>query len=183
LHFDLYGMAGLEFDGDIDGMAGYIAGLAEDLKPFALQIETPFDFRSRDAQIEGFVALRRALELRGSAVRLVADEWCDTLADVREYARHRGAHMLQIKMPDMGSIADSAEAVLHCRASGLAAYLGGSCAETDLSARYSVHVGLATQPEMLLAKPGMGVDEALSIVGNEQARVLAQIWACNRRRG
>jgi methylaspartate ammonia-lyase len=28
---------------------------------------------------------------------------------------------------------------------------------------------------MLLAKPGMGVDEALSIVGNEQARLLATL--------
>ncbi|TIM50186.1 MAG: methylaspartate ammonia-lyase, partial [Mesorhizobium sp.] len=32
---------------------------------------------------------------------------------------------------------------------------------------------------MMLAKPGMGVDEAFSIVGNEQNRLLAML---NRRR-
>jgi methylaspartate ammonia-lyase len=37
----------------------------------------------------------------------------------------------------------------------------------------SVHVAVATQADMMLAKPGMGVDEAISIVGNEQSRLLA----------
>jgi methylaspartate ammonia-lyase len=36
---------------------------------------------------------------------------------------------------------------------------------------------------MQLAKPGMGVDEALTIVGNEQARFLALLRAKNARRG
>jgi methylaspartate ammonia-lyase len=64
---------------------------------------------------------------------------------------------------------------LVCQKNGVGAYVGGSCVETDLSARVSVHVAVATQADMLLAKPGMGVDEALSIVGNEQARLLATL--------
>jgi methylaspartate ammonia-lyase len=36
-----------------------------------------------------------------------------------------------------------------------------------------VHVALATGADQILAKPGMGVDEGMSIVGNEMARVLA----------
>jgi methylaspartate ammonia-lyase len=55
------------------------------------------------------------------------------------------------------------------------ALLGGSYAETDLSARASVHVALATQPDLLMAKPGVGVDEAISLVQNEMARTLASI--------
>jgi methylaspartate ammonia-lyase len=35
-----------------------------------------------------------------------------------------------------------------------------------------VHVALATGADQLLAKPGMGVDEGLSIVTNEMARTL-----------
>jgi len=50
--------------------------------------------------------------------------------------------------------------------------LGGSCVETDLSAKVSVHVALATQPTALLAKPGMGIDEALQIMRNEMNRAL-----------
>ena len=53
--------------------------------------------------------------------------------------------------------------------------MGGSCTETDLSAGVSVHVAVATQSDMMLAKPGMGVDEGLTIVGNEQNRLLAAL--------
>lgn len=182
LHFDLYGTAGLEFAGDIDAIADWLAGIEARLRPFRLRIETPFDFGSRDAQIDGFVRLRAALERRGAMLELVADEWCDTIDDVRAFAAAGAAHLVQVKMPDMGSLADSAEAVIECRVGPTRAYLGGSCAETDLSARAAVHVALATRPAMLLAKPGMGVDEALTIVSNEQQRTLATLRARAARR-
>jgi methylaspartate ammonia-lyase len=177
LHFDLYGTAGLEFDGDVEAIADFLARLGESLAPFRVRIETPFDFGSHAAQLDGFARLRAALARLGSAVELVADEWCDTLDDVRAFANSGAAHLVQIKMPDVGSLADSAAAVLECRRAGIEAYLGGSCAETDVSARAAVHVALATRPAMLLAKPGMGVDEGLTIVGNEQSRALAELRA------
>jgi len=179
LHFDLYGTAGVEFGGDIDAIAGMLCRVEADVAPLNLRIETPFDLGSRDAQIEGFLSLRAALTRLGSRIELVADEWCDTLEDVHEFARAGAAHLVQIKMPDIGSLNDSVEAVLACAATSTRAYLGGSCAETDLSARASVHVALATRPVMLLAKPGMGVDEALAIVGNEQSRALSLLRARN----
>jgi len=37
----------------------------------------------------------------------------------------------------------------------------------------SVHVAVATQVELMLAKPGMGVDEAYSLIVNEQSRLMA----------
>jgi methylaspartate ammonia-lyase len=37
----------------------------------------------------------------------------------------------------------------------------------------SVHVAVATQVELMLAKPGMGVDEAYSLIANEQSRLMA----------
>jgi len=40
-----------------------------------------------------------------------------------------------------------------------------------------VHVALATQPDIIMAKPGMGVDEAIALVQNEMARTLAWIRA------
>jgi methylaspartate ammonia-lyase len=182
LHFDLYGTAGLEFAGDIEAIADWLATIESSLRPFRLRIETPFDFGSRDAQIDGFLRLRAALNRRGAALELVADEWCDTIDDVRAFAAAGAAHLVQVKMPDMGSLADSAQAVIECQAGPTRAYLGGSCAETDLSARAAVHVALATRPVMLLAKPGMGVDEALTIVSNEQQRTLATLRARTARR-
>jgi len=38
-----------------------------------------------------------------------------------------------------------------------------------------VHVALATRPDIIMARPGMGVDEAISITQNEMARALAEM--------
>jgi methylaspartate ammonia-lyase len=177
LHFDLYGTAGRAFGNDMRAIADLLVRAQECVGSFRLHVETPFILGSRDEQIEGFVELKALLEARGSPVQLVADEWCDTLEDVRAFASRRAAHLVQIKMPDLGSLADCVAAVLVAKSAGLGAYLGGSCAETDLSARLAVHVGVATQADLLLAKPGMGVDEAITIVGNEQSRLIALLAA------
>jgi methylaspartate ammonia-lyase len=83
--------------------------------------------------------------------------------------------MIQIKMPDLGSIHNAVEARLACQDADVAAFLGGSYAETDLSARASVHVALACRSDLIMAKPGLEVDGAISLVQNEMARTLAQI--------
>ena len=96
-----------------------------------------------------------------------------TLADIEAFADTGAADYLQIKMPDLGSLTNSVEAVLRCRRAGVGAYLGGSCNETDVSARLTVHVGLATGADYMLAKPGFGIDEALMVMRNEMLRTLA----------
>jgi methylaspartate ammonia-lyase len=121
------------------------------------------------------VELRRRLRERGVPVALVADEWCNTLTDVEEFARAEAADYLQIKMPDLGSLARSVEAVLLCRRAGVGAYLGGSCNETDVSARLTVHVALATRADFMLAKPGFGIDEGLMLMRNEMLRTLKSL--------
>jgi len=65
------------------------------------------------------------------------------------------------------------EAVLYAKKFGVGAYVGGSCNETDGGARTAVHVSLASRPDQMLAKPGMGVDEGFMIVYNEMNRTLA----------
>jgi methylaspartate ammonia-lyase len=119
--------------------------------------------------------LRDYVRLRKMKVGLVADEWANTLDDIRAFIAAHAVDMIQIKMPDLGSVHNSIEAVLACKAGGIAAFLGGSCAETDLSARVAAHIALATQPDMIMAKPGMGVDEGVTLVRNEMARTLAWI--------
>ena len=88
-------------------------------------------------------------------------------------AREGAAHMIQIKTPDLGSLTNTVDAVMLCREAGVKAYLGGSCTETDVSARASAHVALATGPYQMLAKPGMGFDEGYMIVRNEIERTRA----------
>jgi methylaspartate ammonia-lyase len=77
----------------------------------------------------------------------------------------------------LGSVHNSVEAVLACKSKRAGTLLGGSYAETDLSARAAVHVALATQPDVIAARPGVGVDEAVSLVQNDMARTLASIHA------
>ncbi|TIQ45205.1 MAG: methylaspartate ammonia-lyase [Mesorhizobium sp.] len=179
LHFDVYGWIGLEIGLEPQPIADFICKVADAVPGFRLNIESPADFGSTQAQIENYAKIVSILDSRGSSARIVVDERCNTLEDIRLFAEARAAHLVQIKTPDVGSLADTARAVLLCKENGVGAYVGGSCTETDLSAQASVHISVATQADMMLAKPGMGVDEAFSIVGNEQNRLLAML---NRRR-
>jgi methylaspartate ammonia-lyase len=132
---------------------------------------------SREAQIEAIKTLREYVRLRKMQVQLVVDEWANTLEDIRAFVDAQAAHVIQIKMPDLGSVHNSVEAVLACKSGEVGAFLGGSCCETDLSAKVSVHIALATRPDMMMAKPGMGVDEGIMLVQNEMSRTLATVQA------
>ena len=175
LHIDVYGTIGAAFgNNNYAAMADYLAELEQAAKPFHLRIEGPMDCDcDRETQIVALAGLTAELDRRGIQVELVADEWCNTLEDIREFADRRAGHMVQIKTPDLGGINNTIEAVLYCKAHGIGAYQGGTCNETDRSAQVCVHCAMATQPVQILAKPGMGVDEGYMIVSNEMNRILA----------
>jgi methylaspartate ammonia-lyase len=182
LHFDVYGVLGIVMEQRLEQIVAVLIGMEEAARPFALRVEHPLDAGSRPAQIEQMAQLRRLLRSADSRVALVADEWANTIADIREFNRAGAADMIQIKTPDLGGLHHSVDAVLDCRRHGVLAHVGGSCCETDRSARACVHVALATGADQILAKPGMGVDEGLSIVGNEMARTLRLESACTPTR-
>ncbi|MBR5231872.1 MAG: methylaspartate ammonia-lyase [Clostridia bacterium] len=175
LHIDCYGTIGQIFGNhNYKDMADYIEELGKIAKPFLLRIEGPMDCDSdREAQIEALAGLTRELDSRGCDVELVADEWCNTLEDIKLFADAKAGHMVQIKTPDLGGVNNTIEAVLYCKEKGIGAYQGGTCNETDRSAQVCVHCAMATQPVQILAKPGMGVDEGYMIVYNEMERILA----------
>ena len=180
IHIDVYGTVGLIFNQDIPRIATYLDHLGKAAHPFAIRVECPLDAGSREAQCSALAELRTVLKSRGIAVEVVADEWCNTLEDIRYFADAGAADMIQVKTPDLGGIQNSIEAALYCKSKDIGVYLGGSGNETDTSARACVHVALATQPDQMLAKPGMGVDEGYMIMYNEMQRSLA-ILAANRR--
>ena len=175
LHIDVYGTIGAAFgNNNYEAMADYIAGLEQIAKPFHLRIEGPMDCDcDRETQIVALAGLTAELDRRGIDVELVADEWCNTLEDIKEFADRKAGHMVQIKTPDLGGINNTIEAVLYCQKKGIGAYQGGTCNETDRSAQVCVHCAMATHPVQILAKPGMGVDEGFMIVYNEMNRILA----------
>ncbi len=174
LHIDVYGTIGALFGHDnYEGMADYMLALEKAAKPFSLRIEGPMDAEERAQQIIDMRELTKTLDRRGINVELVADEWCNTLEDVIEFADQKAGHMAQIKTPDLGGINNTIEAVLYCESHGMGAYQGGSCNETDRSAQVCAHLAMATKPVQILAKPGMGVDEGFMIAYNEMQRILA----------
>lgn len=174
-HIDVYGTIGAAFgNNNYKAMADYIEELGRIAKPFHLRIEGPMDCDcDRETQMTALAGLTAELDTRGCDVELVADEWCNTLEDIKLFADNKAGHMVQIKTPDLGGINNTIEAVLYCKERGIGAYQGGTCNETDRSAQVCVHCAMATQPVQILAKPGMGVDEGYMIVYNEMNRILA----------
>ena len=173
IHIDVYGTIGLAFNGSTKAMAEYLVELEKAADGLLLRIEGPMDMGERKAQAEALADLTARIDGMTDGVQIVADEWCNTLEDIRYFADMKAGHMLQIKTPDLGGINNTAEAVLYCKDRGVGAYQGGTCNETDVSARACVHVAMAVKPDIILAKPGMGFDEGYMIVFNEMQRIIA----------
>jgi methylaspartate ammonia-lyase len=185
LHVDVYGVLGDLFGEPYDGddLVSYLADLERAAAPFDLQVEGPMDAGeavdgspadARAEQIRALATLREALADASVDVDLVADEWCNTLADVEAFVDADAADVVQIKTPDLGGLQRSARAVRYCEGTPVRSYLGGTCNETATTARACAHVALATDADQVLAKPGMGFDEGYTVVTNEMRRTLAR---------
>lgn len=172
LHIDVYGTIGILYNYDIKKIADYLAKLGKHAKQHNLYIEGPVDMEGKPKEIEALKAIKDELSGIGSPVKIVADEWCNTFEDIKDFCDADACHMVQIKTPDLGGIQNTIESVLYCKKSGMEAYQGGTCNETDISAKTCVHVACATRPERILAKPGMGFDEGYTIVNNEINRII-----------
>lgn len=173
IHIDVYGTLSEVFDNNFEDIANYMGELGEIAKPFQLRVEGPVDMDGKKEQIEALSKIRALMEKKSVDVQIVADEWCNTLQDIKDFTIGKAGHMIQIKTPDLGGINNSIEAVLYCKEHDMLAYIGGTCNETNRSAEVCAHIAMATSPVQYLGKPGMGVDEGYMIVYNEMSRVLA----------
>ncbi len=179
LHIDVYGTIGMAFDNGIDRIVDYLIELEENAKPFKLRIEGPVDAGNKEETIYYLKEITRKLNERNSSLEIVADEWCNTLEDIIDFANANAGHMLQIKTPDLGGVNNIIEAIIYCNKVGIGSYCGGTCNETNISAEVTTNIAIACQATQCLAKPGMGVDEGFMIVKNVMNRVLA---LANKRR-
>lgn len=174
IHIDVYGTLGVAFGNDnYEKIVSYMEKLCKIAKPFKLRIEGPVDVEDREKQMLALKEIRKLIDEKNINVEIVADEWCNTLEDIKYFADNKAGHIIQIKTPDLGGINNIVEAVLYCKEKNIGAYQGGTCNETDRSAQICAHIAMATGPDQILAKPGMGVDEGYMIVYNEMQRILA----------
>lgn len=173
LHLDVYGTIAMVFNNDYGRMITYFKELEKAAYPLKIRIEGPIDVEEREGQMLALKELTRLIDEEGMNVQIVADEWCNTLEDIKYFADNRAGHMIQIKTPDLGGIQNIIDAILYCKQMGVGAYQGGTCNETERSSQVCVHIAMAAKPDQILAKPGMGVDEGFMIVYNEMERILA----------
>lgn len=173
LHFDFHAALGRAYDNDLGKIGSYLGTIVDLAKPSRVYFEDPLLSRTADEALERMAGLRACIEEMGLDCGLIADEWANAPGGVRKFAFARAAHAIQIKMPDNGSLVNTIEAIRTCQENEILAYLGGSCNETDISARTTVHVGVAFGAWRMLTKPGLGFDEGVMIMTNEMNRVLA----------
>jgi len=174
LHIDVYGTVGIAFDNDIPRIVDYIETLEKTAQPFKLRLEGPIDAGNREDTMIALRDIRALLDQKNIDVEIVADEWCNTLEDIKYFADHKAGHILQIKTPDLGGLNNIAEAIIYCKEHHIGAYCGGTCNETNISAIATTNVAIACQADLCLAKPGMDVDGGFMIVKNEMERVIAR---------
>lgn len=172
-HLDVYGTIAIIFDNDLQKIVDYLKVLEESAAPFKLRIEGPGDLGNRKDQITFLSDVTRMLDEQDINVEIVADEWCNNLEDITLFAKAKAGHMLQIKTPDLGGVNNIVEAILICKEYGVGAYSGGTCNETNISSEITTNIAMAAGADQVLAKPGMGTDEGIMIVGNEMNRVIA----------
>ncbi|MEL5720371.1 MAG: methylaspartate ammonia-lyase [Treponemataceae bacterium] len=173
LHIDVYGTIGDFTNNDVEKMTAYLKTLEEAAKPFKLRIEGPMDMGDRESQMKCLAALTASLDKNNIKVELVADEWCNTIEDIKYFVDNKAGHMIQVKTPDLGGIQNTVEAILYCKENGVGAYCGGTCNETNRSAEVITNCSVAAGASQQLAKPGMGVDEGYMLVNNEMNRIVA----------
>ena len=85
IHLDIYGALGQIYDHRPGQMLGQLYAWEMAAKPYSLRIETPVLLDSRAAQIETMATLREYARFRKMTVQLVADEWANTLDDIRAF--------------------------------------------------------------------------------------------------
>ena len=179
LHLETYGTVGSAFENDYDAILSYCKALEQAASPFLLRLEGPVDAGNREDTMLALKEITRRLDEENIRIEIVADEWCNTLEDIKYFADNKAGHMLQIKTPDLGSIHNVAEAILYCKQKGILAYSGGTCNETNITAEATTSVAIACEADVCLAKPAMDVDSGYMIVNNFMERT---IQLSNRRK-
>lgn len=119
LHFDVYGTIGLAFNYDVDKMLEYLLKCEKAGAPFHVRIEGPIDTGDREGTLKFEKILTEKLLECGSKLEIVADEWCNTLEDIKLFADEHAGHILQIKSPDLGGVNNICEAIIYCNQHGV----------------------------------------------------------------
>jgi methylaspartate ammonia-lyase len=175
LTLDFHGALDFIFAGSDTNIADFIIAMAQKAAPHALHVESPVVGKTLEDHAKRLSPIRLRVQGSSPSTKIIADEWANEVADIKFLIDQNAVDGIHIKMPDTGSLSECAEAIKICKKAKVFSLLGGSCTETDLGARASVHLAIACQPNALLVKPGMGFDESFALMNNEMARALISV--------
>lgn len=85
IHLDVHGALGQLCENNLGRVLGQLYSLELAAQPYPLRVECPVMMDSRQAQIEAMKTLREYTRFRKIKVQLVADEWANTLEDIRAF--------------------------------------------------------------------------------------------------
>jgi methylaspartate ammonia-lyase len=158
---------------DIGKILGSAFGLETAAKPQQLYLEDPLIMPSRDAQIKKLGDLRAYFKIRRMRTKMVGRAYVDSMEAVRAFVVDKPCvDLLWLDPLQLGSLHNVIVAAKLCREWGVGVIVGGSSAETILSAHTAAHLALAIQADLLFAKPATQV--GIAALHNEMARMLAQ---------
>lgn len=172
LTLDFHGALDEVFGRDIQRIAGFLDQLVQTAHPHPLHVESALMGADFSEFVQRMVELRSSVKTPAPALRLMADEWANSVDDMRALVAAGAVNGVHIKMPDTGTLWESVQAVRLLQQEAAFVLLGGSCNETMHSARLSTHLALVLRPDALLVKPGMGFDEACAMIEAEMACAL-----------
>ena len=82
IHVDVYGTIGELYNYNIEKLK-YLMKLEKVVSPFKFRVESPIDAPSKEETIKVKWFKNRTRKTR-SKVEIIADEWCNTLEDIKE---------------------------------------------------------------------------------------------------
>jgi methylaspartate ammonia-lyase len=185
LTLDFHGALDELCNQNLERVADMIENIAKTAAPHPCHIESPLAAPDFEVFKRRIFQLKEILNKRGlhaPTLRIVADEWANSLSDIMQLIAENGVDGVHIKMPDTGALSECAMAVDVIRIAGKFALLGGSCTETMLGAKSTAHLAVVTRPDAVLVKPGMGFDESFAYLDGEMKRAIAEALNYNHPR-
>jgi len=153
LHLDLRDGFRALFNNDEGKVLGALFGLEQAAKPYLLHMQNPVWHDSHEAQRKSLEKLLGYLAFRRLKLKLVADAWVDSLADVEDFANSEVCHMVHVELHRLGNLEVGITAILHLKSQNQPVILSGE--DNPLT----THIALTTTPTILSGSPQLHYNE------------------------
>jgi methylaspartate ammonia-lyase len=171
IHLDVAGGLGQIYEDNVGRILGALYGLEQAAQPYPLCISDPVSTDDPDKQIEIRQQLLDFIRLRGMRIRLGVRSPLRSLADVQRFAATGAAHLLELSLPQLGTIQQSIRAIHICRQAGMAVLLR----DDGNAPQFACHASLAAQPDLLAVSWDAHERRNLDQMYAEMARTVAWI--------